>query len=298
MFRLSLVGLSVLVISAPVRGQTAAEKKATVAYLRGLQTASGGFLPAKVPPTSGRMVPPSLRATTAAVRALKYFGGTVQHKKAAVKFVRNCFVKSKGGFSNTQPVLQPDVISTAVGLMAVVELKMPPDRYTAPAVKYLDQSAKSFEEIRMAAAGLEAVHKRPGKAGDWLKEIARLRNADGTYGKGKGAARETGSAVVTVLRLGGKVKDRRQVLKTLRAGQRPDGGFGKADRAGSDLETCYRVLRAFVMLKAIPDDVKGLRKFIARCRNADGGYGLTPGQPSNVGATYFAATVLHWLAAK
>jgi prenyltransferase beta subunit len=88
------------------------------------------------------------------------------------------------------------------------------------------------------------------------------------------------------------------VVKTLKAGQRKDGGFGKADAAGSDLETCYRVMRCFVMLKEKPADVAGLRKFVARCRNADGGYGIAPGQPSGAGPTYFASIVLHWLEGK
>jgi hypothetical protein len=50
------------------------------------------------------------------------------------------------------------------------------------------------------------------------------------------------------------------------------------------------------MLRAKPADVERLRAFIAKCRNADGGYGVAPGQPSAVGSTYFAGIVLHWLA--
>ena len=65
--------------------------------------------------------------------------------------------------------------------------------------------------------------------------------------------------------------------------------------AGSDLETTYRVMRAFMMLKDRPSDVNGLRRFIARCRNTDGGYGVAPGQPSTVGGSYFAAIIRHWL---
>jgi hypothetical protein len=210
--------------------------------------------------------------------------------------VHGCFFK--GGFVDSHPSLSPDVFSTAVGIMAVVELTMPREKYTPKVVKYLADHAKSFEDIRIAAAGLESVKKRPAKADDWLKEIAKLRNKDGTYGKGTGAARFTGGAVVTVLRLGGGVAGKDEVLKTLKAGQRKDGGFGKEDAAGSDLETCYRVLRAFVMLKERPADVKGLRNFVAKCRNADGGYGVSPGQSSNVGATYFAAIILHWLKEK
>src|SRR5262249_34299237 len=168
---------------------------------------------------------------------------------------------------------------TAVGLMAVTELKLPAERYSQPAVKYLLDNAKSFEEIRIAAAGLEAVEKRPPQINAWLGQVAKMRNPDGTYGKGDGLARDTGSAVVVVLRLGGKVEEPENVLKTLKAGQRADGGFGKADASGSDLETTYRVMRAFHMLKEKPADVAKLQAFIAKCRNSDGGYGVAPGQP-------------------
>jgi hypothetical protein len=107
-------------------------------------------------------------------------------------------------------------------------------------------------------------------------------------------ARDTGGSVVTVLRLGGKTSDR--CVKVLKAGQRQNGGYGKADSdSASDLETTYRVMRCFVMLKARPDNVEGVRSFVAKCRNADGGYGVAPGQPSSVGGTYFAAIITHWL---
>jgi hypothetical protein len=115
--------------------------------------------------------------------------------------------------------------------------------------------------------------------------------------KGAGQARDTGGAVVAVLRLGGKVEHRDKVLEALKAGQRDDGGYGKADAGGSDLETTYRVLRAFHMLEDRPDAEK-VRKFVAKCRNEDCGYGVMPGQPSAVGGTYFASIILHWLAEK
>ena len=47
-----------------------------------------------------------------------------------------------------------------------------------------------------------------------------------------------------------------------------------------------------------PRSADAVRAFIAKCRNADGGYGPAPGQPSNVGATYFATIVSHWLDAE
>ena len=125
--------------------------------------------------------------------------------------------------------------------------------------------------------------------------MKKTQNADGTFGAGAGKARDTGGAIVALLRLGEKIESPEPIVAVLRAGQRPDGGFGKAD-APSDLESSYRILRCFAMLKARPTNVDGLRSFLAKCRNDDGGYGVSPGQPSNVGGVYYAAIIEHWLA--
>jgi prenyltransferase beta subunit len=228
---------------------------------------------------------------------LEYFGGEAKDPEAAKRFVARCFDKPSGGFADT-PGDKPDVTSTAVGLMALVELKVPLDDYRDAAVKYLGEHAKGFEDIRIAAAGLEAAGKRPPQAKEWLKQIAAMRNDDGLFGKDNGVARETGGAVVGLLRLGGDVDDRAVVLRALKAGQRADAGYGKPGALDSDLETTYRVMRAFAMLKGQPNDVKGLRAFIAQCRNADGGYGIVPSQPSTAGSTYYAAIILYWLREK
>jgi hypothetical protein len=291
MRRVLLAGLCLLVVSVPVRAQTAEEKKATVAWLRKLQAADGGFQPAPGKAPSG------LRATTTALRALKYFGGEVPDRSAAADFVKSCFVKDSGAFAD-RPGGKPDVISTAVGIMAVVELKLPTDPYESGVLAYLGEHAKSFEEVRLAAAGLEALGKRPPQADDWLKEIVKMRHEDGTYGKGDGTARDTGGAVVAVLRLGGKVEHPEAIVKSLDAGQRKDGGFGKEGVAGSDMETTYRVVRCYHVLKAQPAGADRCRAFIASCRNADGGYAVAPGQPSSGSGTYFAGIVLHWLDSK
>lgn len=60
-----------------------------------------------------------------------------------------------------------------------------------------------------------------------------------------------------------------------------------------NLETSYRVMRAYHLLKVQPLETRKLREFVGKCRNSDGGYGLSPGQKSSVGATYFASIILH-----
>lgn len=289
-----LVLILTVPIFFPAPATVAGEKgaKDTIVYLHKLQTPMGGFL-AKLP-APGFSEPITLRATSAAIRTLHSLGGDIRDRDACVQFVKSCYVPASGGFADAPRGSEPDVFTTSVGVMAAVELKIA-DQYAAKAIEYLSDNAKSFEEIRIAAAALESLGKTSPRNADWIKEIRKMQNADGTFGKGAGQARETGGAVAAILRLGGKV-DPDAVLLALKKGQRKTGGFGKADAGdASDLETTYRVMRTFMMLKSRPDDVPALEAFISKCRNGDGGYGVAPGQPSSVSGCYYAAIIRRWL---
>src|SRR5437016_14464970 len=112
-------------IFAPVLvAQTPEQKKATVKYLQELQCPDGGFHPQAVDPRLDQVPKGSLRATSSALRALKYFGGQAKDKTAAAKFVTNCNDSKAGAFADT-PNGKPDVFTTAVGLMAAAELGIP-----------------------------------------------------------------------------------------------------------------------------------------------------------------------------
>jgi prenyltransferase beta subunit len=292
MKRIGLILVLCLFASTPARAGEPGIKQ-TIAYVQKLQTPAGGFL-AQAPAPNIRLAP-TLRATASAVRALHYLGADISNKDACIKYVDSCFDPKSGGFTD-MPNGKPGVFETAVGLMAVVELKMRADKYVAGAVKYLGDNAKTFEEIRIAAAGLESVKQKSAKNDEWVKEVTRLMDKDGIVGKGPGQARATGGTVVAALRLGVKLEDADGILKVLKDGQRQNGGWGKADsEIASDLETTYRVMRCFVMLKARPANAEGVRSFVAKCRNEDGGYGVAPGQTSSVSGTYFAAIITHWL---
>jgi prenyltransferase beta subunit len=287
MKRFLLAAVALAVAAAPLAAQADADvKKAAIEYLAKLRNADGGYK------ADAKQEKSSLRATSSALRAIKYFGGEAAHKDVTAKFVASCWDAAAGAFADT-PGGKPEVAVTAVGLMAVVELKMDVEKYAGPAVKYLDENAKSFEEVRIAAAGFEAIGKKPARADRWLEEVKKTEEPQGAFGKGDGQARDTGGAVVTILRLGGKA-DKAAVLKVLDMGQRVRGGFGKPG-AGSDLESTYRVMRCYHMLGAQPADAGRLRDFVLTCRNADGGFGVQPGQPSSASGPYFAAVVLHWL---
>lgn len=290
--RHALLLIGWVVIAGSVQAGDVA-KQQTIDYVKKLQTPNGSFTAtaaqANVP------VVPTLRATTAAVRSLHYLGSVVPNESACKKFIDSCFHPGSGGFSD-KPNGKPDVVATAVGLMAVTELKMPTEKYAAAATKYLSVHTKGFDDIRIAVAGLERLDAKSPRTEEWISEVLALQNKDGTYGKGAGVARDTGSCVVTLLRLGAKVPTPDTYVKLLNDGQRQNGGWGKADdEIASDLETTYRVMRCFMMLKSQPKYAEGVRSFLAKCRNADGGYGVAPGQPSNVNATYYAAIIKLWM---
>ena len=288
------LGLVLLVPSAAL-AQAPADRAATIKYLQSLRAPGGGYYAAA--PAPGSQPEPSVGATSSALRAIKYFGGEAKDTDADARFVARCFDPSTGGFAD-RPGEKPTVRTTAVGAMAVAELKMPLDQYRSGVLRYLGANAKGFEELRIAAAAVEALGARPPEAEAWLKEVLAQRKVDGTFGAGDGAARATGSAVALILRLGGTIEHRDAVLRVMKAGQRTDGGYGPADKPGSDLESTYRVMRSLMMLKERPNDVVKLRAFIASCRNKDGGYGVTPSQPSTVSGTYFAGIIQHWLDAR
>lgn len=267
--------------------------KQTIEFVQKLQTPDGGFLMKEPPPEARLTARPTLRATSAAVRALHYLGGKLLDPKGAATFVASCYDEKSGGFAD-QPSLRPDVTSTAIGLLAIVDLKMPREPYVDGALRYFADNVKSFEDIRIAAAGLEKLDRKSAKHDEWLAAVKKLQNADGTFGKDHGLARDTGGASVVLLRLGETLPKKAAVLKAMRDGQQDNGGFGKGEN-DADLETTYRVMRCFMMLKEQPTRVEGLRTFVAKCRNEDGGYGIAPGEPSTVPATYFATIVKKWL---
>lgn len=259
----------------------------SVDFLQKLQRKDGGFAN-----TLARDAESSLRATSAAIRALQYFGKEIPNKSACSRFVLSCLDKRSGAFAD-RPGMQPDPVSTAVGLMAVVELQISQELLIDPSLKFLEENSRSFEEIRLSAGAFEAMGKKPHNRKEWLDLIYRLANKEGTFGDQEDRARDTGSAAVAILRLGGELVNKNAILRVLQAGQRQSGGFGKPGME-PDTETTYRVTRAFHMLQEKPKRLADLKQFIARCQNADGGYGTQPGQPSSVAATYHASIILHW----
>ena len=89
---------------------------------------------------------------------------------------------------------KPDVITTAIGLMAASELKIADQRMIKEASDYLGKNAKRFEEVRLAIAGHEAVKATSPDFPRWSEELEKMRNAEGTWGEGPAQAFATGGA--------------------------------------------------------------------------------------------------------
>jgi prenyltransferase beta subunit len=263
---------------------TAQEKQTTVAWLTRIQQSNGGFAA-----DDNKATPPTLPATISAVRALKYFGSPPPQPVEIVRFLQSCWNENQGGFAPT-PGGKVDVRTTAVAVMGLFDLGAADQNQEmiAKGMAYLGANAKDYEDVRIAAAALEATKKPAPQIQKW-RDILHAMPAS-TDAK---QARETGGVVVALLRLGESVENKDAVLKALRAGQGPAGAWGKPG-AGADLESSYRVMRAFYMLKAKPN-VEALRKFIAQCRQADGSYAVAPGQKASVSAVYYAGIISYWL---
>jgi prenyltransferase beta subunit len=258
------------------------ERRATVAYLQLLQNDDGGYRAAAA---AG---PSLLSATVPAVRGLLHLGARPRRPEATVRFVMRCYNPGTGAFADT-PGGQAEVRSTAMGLIALTELGAPLPEGGRKTVGYFNERARTVPDFYIAEAALQPAGLTPPGADRWLAAFEATRTADGGYGAGPA---DTARAVVTRLRLGREVPEGEKIARRLTAAQRPDGGF-PGPQGTSDLGAAYPITRALFMLKARPD-LGRLRAFVASCRNADGGYGAAPGQPSGGSATYFAAIILEW----
>ncbi|MCS7021135.1 MAG: hypothetical protein NZU63_04830 [Gemmataceae bacterium] len=282
-------------VPASVSRQAGTDHQQTVQWILQLQVEQGGFLP--FPPPAGQKEPlrPSLRATSGAVRALQYLKTPVPQVERHRRFVMSCYDASSGAFA--EPGGQPDVIITSIGVLAAVALQIPPKEY-ASVWNYLQRQAKTFEEIRLAAAAVEAlgVKNCPFDLKPWIDQANQVA-AEASRSDPVDGARDLGSAAALILRLNHPVPEslRLEWSQYLRQGQRADGGWGKKAAKEADLETTYRVLRALVHLESQPRDLAALERFVAAHRTKQGAYAVSRGEPPSLSGTYYAAAILHWL---
>jgi predicted esterase len=276
--------LTLATATQQVAAQTPKERAETARFVAAFQNPDGGF----AGNVGGKS---SLGSTSSAIRSLTYNGGAIKDVSGCIAYVESCFDKDSGGFAPT-PGGKADVGTTASGLMAVAALKLDPEPYTKPAVDFFGKNAKTFEEVRIAVAGLEAIKTTSPDFPRWTEDIQEGRNDDGSFGTGVTKAKDTGSKAVALLRMGVKLDNREAILATLRGAQQADGGWSQ-DGIKSDLGTSYRIMRCFYMMGE-PPDLERLRGFLARHRQSDGGYRSTLGGAADLGGTYSCSIMLHW----
>jgi predicted esterase len=265
------------------RAQTPAEFAQTAAFAAAHQNKDGGF-------TTKPGGPSSLGATNSGLRTLRHVGGSVPDILACVQYVKSC-VSPEGGLAST-PGGKPEVVTTAIGLMAATELKISDPKMIRGAVAFLGKHARSFEEVRMAIAGLEAIGVSSPDIPRWNTQIQDMRNPDGTFGAGPSQAFVTGGAGAAILRAGLRLDRREAVVAAIKAGQRPEGGWSK-DAGPPDLSSTYRVMRCLFMLREKPD-VDRLMAFVSRCRKADGSYSNVPDGSGDLGGSYLGTIITFW----
>ncbi len=276
--------VAIVALALPAQGQSPSDNARTAALIESWQNPDGGF-------GGQKGAKSTLGGTSSAIRMLENVGGSIPDVTRCREYVKSCFDPKSGGFA-AEPGGKPGGCGvTASGLMAVGELGMTTDEMVAGAIGFFHEEAKSFEDIRIAVAGLEAVKKTSFDFARWTEQVNEGRNDDGTWGKGGDRARATGSHVAALLRMGVPIEKLDSVVAALKADQRPDGGWSR-DGAASDLETTYRIMRALFMLKRAPD-LDPLRTYLARHRRDDGAYASKPGA-SDGGGTYFVTTVNRW----
>ncbi len=283
-----------------------ARKVETLDYIDSLAAPTGGFYAAQ-DPQSDTARQPSLRATNGAVRAWKYLDGDrlgreFPNPEKHAAFVLRCYDAKTGAFA--EPGGKPDVTITSIGVLVAMELDVPKEKF-AKAMDYIHEHAKTFEEVRIGAAAVEAwgVQDCPFDLQGWFQvAYDQGRQLQGTTDK-DGGARVAAAVSATLLRLNRVLPAGNNVFAGLQAGQRDDGGWSKQGEKDSDIESTYRVMRCFMLLargkqnKSFwqPKDLTKVREFVDSHRNPDGGYATKPGDKSNMSGTYYCITVSKWL---
>lgn len=282
-----LLPLMLLCSASIVRADDVADKAATVKFILSLQDAETGAFKVTA---DGK---PSLRACNGGVKALRALEADVPMLEKIKTFAASCYDAKTGVFA--EPGGKPDVAINAVGILVVMELGLDKTKY-AGAMTYLKENAKTWEDVRIAAAAVEAwgVKECPFALEPWVKiAVDEALNAHFED------ARFVGGLLAFDLRLKLQTSAKPLVVTTMLGARKADGGWGFADKTTSDLETCYRVMRALHMTKADGATTKAayadVAKFVKSCRKADGGYGVAPNAPSTLSGVYYAVMIEKWL---
>jgi hypothetical protein len=296
-----LLVATLLFFALDATAQTKEETVATLKWIDSLRDPATGAW-AVNPAKTGEKLKPSLRACNGAVKAIRHLGAEPTDLEKVKKFVLSCYDEKTGAFS--EPGGKPDASITSVGVITAIEVGIERMKIEK-AMEYIKTECKNFEDVRLAAAAVEAwglkeFGETPEAWRDLIDTQETTKSLQSAMQNQKGDARLLGGMVVLRLRLHGTGNVRPDAIKPLlalfKSEQRHDGGWGKHDLKSSDLETTYRVMRCYKMLEAQPVDAKKLTEFIVACRKPDGSYSVEPKADATMSGAYYAVTIQKWLA--
>ncbi len=141
--------IGIVSTALPVSGQTPAEFAAD-RRLRGRPSEQGRGIRRQGRPA----VEPWVRPTRACACSSTWGARYPTSSAASSSSSR---VATPAADSRRRRAASPTSLTTAIGLMAASELKIADPAMIKEAIAYLGKNAKTFEEVRMAIAGLEAV---------------------------------------------------------------------------------------------------------------------------------------------
>lgn len=283
------------------RAQAQEDRAKTIEYLHSLQGPGGGYR-SSVNDQNDREVE-RLRATFAALSALRCVDGEKRNLELTKRFLKACQDLNSGGYSDV-PGGRPSVVLTGLGILAIEEIKLPNmqldrtvelSRMQEEALQYLQSGkVKTFDEVCLAAKAIDGRQQtlQPTIRKDWQSVIAQATLESANRGR-----RQVHMAVsaATLLRIRAPIHSREEIVKSIKASQCLDGGFAYDQGTRSDLELTYQIMDALHVLGQLPFKRTQMRRFVTEHRNQDGGYGLAPKSQSTAVATFYASQILEWL---
>jgi prenyltransferase beta subunit len=297
----SLLLATLLCFVATANAQTKEETAATLKWIDSLRDPATGAW-AVTPAKTGEMLKPSLRACNGAVKAIRHLGAEPTDLDKVKKFVLSCYDEKTGSFS--EPGGKPDASITSVGVITAIEVGIERIKIEK-AMEYIKTNCKNFEDVRLAAAAVEAWGLKefgppPEIWSDLIDTLETTKALQSAMQTQSGNARLMGGMLVLRFRLQGTGNIRSDAIKPFldlfKNEQRADGGWGKNELKTSDLESTYRIMRCYKMMESKPADVKKLTEFIVACRKPDGSYSVEPKADATMSGVYYAVTIQKWLA--
>ncbi|MEW6035846.1 MAG: prenyltransferase/squalene oxidase repeat-containing protein [Candidatus Micrarchaeota archaeon] len=275
-----------------------------VSYIKGLQTADGGF-------SASKSI--SARATTAAtynaIMALEVLGEAPDRPADARSFLENNAGEG-GGFLENSLDTEESLHSTYWAIAALKTLGAGISGFDSDSYALGYDSSRNdggFGEfpgggssIRYtfdAIYALNLIGAEPMNKSAAISFLRQLRNSDGGYAEDGGVSNveSTYRAVFALRLLGEEPEDKNRTIAFLRESQDKSGGFGWSSVSIPRGAYTYRAVKALELLGSAPENGAKAADYIRSLQNPDGGFGNYPGDVSDVTSTYRAVATLESL---